>query len=279
MRRAGVNPLDDGTLYVAKFHADGSGEWLPLTPGAPGLEAWTLNDILVNTRTAADLVGATPMDRPEWIDTIPDALAGIATLTNNSNRGVAGTNPRTGLPNPGVDATNPRSPNPYGQVVRWTYADDFTEATFGWDVFALAGDPTVPAHGSTVVGDKYGSPDGLYVAPSGRLWIQTDVSASTINAGAYAGFGHNQMLCADPVTKETRRFLVGPAASEVTGAFVTPDERTMFVGIQHPGEAPSGDNNPANPKQYSSWPDGAGGGRPRSACVVITKDDGGPIGS
>ena len=117
------------------------------------------------------------------------------------------------------------------------------------------------------------------MAPSGRLWIQTDVSASTIGTGAYSGCGNNQMVCADPSTRETRRFLVGPNACEITGVFVTPDETTMFVGIQHPGEAPSGDNDPANPKQFSSWPDGPNGGRPRSACVVITKDDGGPIGS
>ena len=120
---------------------------------------------------------------------------------------------------------------------------------------------------------------GIYVAPSGRLWIQTDVSGSTIDSGAYAGFGNNQMLCADPGTRETRRFLVGPKVCEITGVFVTPDERTMFVGIQHPGEAPSGSNSPSNPKQFSSWPDGPAGGRPRSSCIVITKDDGGPIGS
>ena len=141
------------------------------------------------------------------------------------------------------------------------------------------GDPTVPAHGSTIVGDKYGSPDGIYVAPSGRLWIQTDVSTSTINTGAYAGFGNNQMLCADPATGETRRFLVGPNQCEITGVFVTPDETAMFVGIQHPGETADGSpNDPANPKRFSSWPDGAAGGRPRSACIVITQDDGGPIG-
>ena len=279
MRREGISPLDRGTLYVGKFHSDGTGQWLPLKPGKPGLESWTLNDILINTRGAADAAGATPMDRPEWIDTEPGALTGIATLTNNSARGTAGTNPRTGLPNPGVDAANPRTPNPYGQILRWYYEADFTELTFEWDIFALAGNPSVPAQGSTIVGDKYGSPDGLYVAPSGRLWIQTDVSASTINSGAYAGFGNNQMLCADPHTKETRRFLVGPKGCEVTGAYVTPDERTMFVGIQHPGEPGSGDNDPNNPKANSSWPDGDAGGRPRSACLVITKDNGGVIGT
>ena len=158
--------------------------------------------------------------------------------------------------------------------------NDFSEPTFGWDIFALGGDPTNAVHGSTIIGDKYGSPDGIYVAPSGRLWIQTDVSTSTINAGTYAGFGNNQMLCADPMTRETRRFLVGPKQCEITGVCVTPDEETMFVGIQHPGEtANESPNDPANPKQFSSWPDGAAGGRPRSSCIVITKDDGGKIGS
>jgi uncharacterized protein len=283
MLRRGTSPLDEGTLYVARFNEDGTGEWLPLTPDNPELAGWSLNDILINTRGAADAAGATPMDRPEWIDTFPRHLTAIATLTNNSLRGVAGTNPRTLQPNPGVDAANPRARNVYGHVIRWAYEHDFSEPVFYWDIFAFGGDPDpnvpVPDDGSDINGDKYGSPDGIYVAPSGRLWIQTDVSGSTINSGAYAGFGNNQMLAADPTTKETRRFLVGPKVCEVTGVFVTPDERTMFVGIQHPGEAPTGVNDPLNPKQFSSWPDGAAGGRPRSACLVITKDDGGKIGT
>jgi secreted PhoX family phosphatase len=283
-RRRGINPLDDGTLYVAKFHPDGTGEWLPLTPehvtpNDPLGHTWTLNDILVNTRGAADAVGATAMDRPEWIDTFPESLAVIATLTNNSARGATGSNPRTGLPNAGPDNPNPRAANTYGHIIKWDYRKDFTEPTFRWEIFSLGGDPENASHGSTILGDKFGSPDGIYVAPSGRLWIQTDVSGSALNTGAYAGFGNNQMLCADPATGETRRFLAGPNICEVTGVFVTPDEKTMFVGIQHPGEAPSGANDPANPKRYSSWPDGDAGGRPRSACVVITKDDGGEIGS
>jgi len=279
MRRAGISPLNRGTLYVARFNDDGTGRWLPLTPANPNLVGWTLADILINTRGAADLAGGTRMDRPEWIDTFPDSLAAIATLTNNSLRGAVGTNPRTGLPFDPVDAANPRPSNAYGQIVKWWYKHDFTEPTFKWELFALGGDSEAPGTSSTIVGDKYGSPDGIYVAPSGRIWIQTDVSGSTIEAGAYVGFGNNQMLCADPHTRETRRFLVGPSVCEITGVFVTPDERTMFVGIQHPGEAPSGANDPANPKQYSAWPDGPAGGRPRSSLVVITRKDGGKIGS
>jgi uncharacterized protein len=261
--RRGINPLDDGTLYVAKFHSTGEGEWLPLTPENPALAGWTLADLLINTRAAADLAGATKMDRPEWIGTFPDALTVIATLTNNTRRG-SGTSSSK-------DAPHPRPGTAYGHVIQWSYRKDWTELMFGWETFALCADPANADHGSTIT-DKYGSLEGLYVSPSGRLWIQT-------NSGAYAGFSNNLMLCADPVTRETRRFLTGSNMCEITGVFVTPDERTMFVGIQYPGEVPTSTNEPGNPKRYSSWPDGPEGDRPRSACIVITKDDGGPIGS
>jgi uncharacterized protein len=264
----GTHPLDDGILYVAKFNADGTGNWLPLTPDNPALAGKSLADILINTRASADAVGATKMDRPEWIDVVDSRKEVYVTLTNNAGRTAAT-----------VDAANPRPNNVYGHIVRWGYANDFTDPVFHWEIYALAGDPANPAHGSTIVGDKFGSPDGIYVDPSERLWIQTDVSSSTIDAGAYAGFGNNQMLASDPTTKEVRRFLVGPKGCEITGCSSTPDGRAMFVGIQHPGEAPSGDNDPANPKQFSSWPDGPSGGRPRSALLVITKHDGGVIGT
>jgi secreted PhoX family phosphatase len=291
-RAQGISPLDDGILYVAKFNEDGTGKWLPLTPDNPALASWTLADILINTRGAADLAGATMMDRPEWIDTFPQALTAIATLTNNNRRGSnppSSNNPdgstTAGSARPAIDESNPRANNVYGHIITWQYRKDWAEPSFRWEIFALCGDPAVAAHGSDIDGDKFGSPDGIYVAPSGRLWIQTDVSTSTINSGDYAGFGHNQMLCADPESGEIRRFLVGPRQCEITGVFVTPDERSMFVGIQHPGETPDlpsstdARNDPANPQAFSSWPDHDADGRPRSACILITKDDGGPIGS
>ena len=259
-------------LYVARFDPDGNGEWLPLTPDNPALAGWSLEEILINTRSAADLVGATKMDRPEWIDTYPNELMAVATLTNNSGRG-------TGT-NPGVDAANPRPANTYGHILRWGYDVDFTGDHFWWDIFALAGDrQAATPDGSTVNGDKFASPDGLYVAPSGRMWIQTDVSSGSIETGAYVGYGNNQMLCANPTTRRVRRFLVGPVRCEITGCFATPDETTLFVGIQHPGEPSNGPSDPANPKAFSSWPDGPDGGRPRSALLAITKDDGGQVGS
>ena len=121
--------------------------------------------------------------------------------------------------------------------------------------------------------DIFGSPDGLWIDPRGVMWIQTDASSGALGRRDYARLPNNQMLACDPVTGQTRRFLVGPAGCEVSGAVMTPDLRTMFVNIQHPGEPDFDD--PGSP-HASRWPDG---GRPRSATIAITRDDGGEIGS
>ena len=145
----------------------------------------------------------------------------------------------------------------------------------------LAGDPQhpEPARRGNIKGDAFGSPDGLWFDAAGVLWIQTDVSTSTLNKGHYERLGNNMMLAADVRTGEIRRFLTGPRGCEVTGVTETPDRRTMFVNIQHPGESPSERSDPRNPTAVSTWPDGPAGGRPRAATIVIRKTDGGLIGS
>lgn len=145
----------------------------------------------------------------------------------------------------------------------------------------MAGDPAntrADARGN-VKGDAYGSPDGLWFDDRGTLWIQTDAHATNMYKGDYANVGSNVMLAADVKTGETRRFLVGPVNCEITGVVCTPDMKTMFVNVQHPGESPSDRSDPANPTRYSTWPSGVKGARPRSATVVIHKRDGGVIGS
>ncbi len=143
------------------------------------------------------------------------------------------------------------------------------------------GDPSLadPGKHGNIKGDIFGSPDGLWFDPAGRLWIQTDVSTGALNRGDYAGVGNNQMLCADPATGRIRRFLTGPKGCEVTGVVMTPDGTSMFVNIQHPGETASERSDPAQPLAVSNWPDGAAASRPRSATVVIRRDDGGIIGT
>jgi secreted PhoX family phosphatase len=317
-KASGANLLDTGILYVARFDAgtvvgdnQGTGVWLPLVFGQNGLTAENgfanQGEVLIKARQAADRVGATMMDRPEWVAanrTKPGEV--FLACTNNSRRGTAtpatsnnvNGSTRASSANPAVDEANPRADNRWGHVIRINEMGGDTAAlTFNWDIFVIAGNPAL-------IGDKKGSsnidasntfnsPDGIQVDPEGRLWIQTDGQYS--NTGNFAGQGNNQMLVADIATKKITRFLVGPSGCEVTGVCWTPDSRTMFINIQHPGEVSSHPNAPAghkaaatadkdawtnaNPTAFSKWPDGASAGRPRSATVVIRKNDGGVIGT
>ena len=275
---AGRSALEHGTLYAARFDADGTGVWLELAPGQDGLDAGagfpSQAEICIAPRLAGEIAGATRMDRPEWIAVHPTTGEAYCALSFNETRGQAG--------RPGPDPANPRADNVYGHIIRWRErGGDPTATRFEWDVFILCGDPASadPARRGDIKGDVFGSPDGLWVDGRGVLWIQTDVSTRLLHKGDYAGMGNNQMLAADPVTREVRRFLTGPRGCEITGATGTPDGRTLFVNIQHPGETPSERSDPTAPKGVSAWPEGPAGGRPRSATVVIRRADGGVIGA
>ncbi len=304
--------LDSGTLYVAKFEAGatvgdkaGVGSWIPLVFGQNGLTTengfTSQADVLIRARQAADRVGATMMDRPEWISANPKKAGEVyVTLTNNNRRGTTtassnkpdGTS-AAGSSRPPVDEANPRDNNVWGHIVRWNEAGgDATATSFTWDVFLMAGQPSVTgarAPSSNITAENiFNSPDGLMFDSAGRLWIQSDGSFS--NTGDFANMGNNQMLACDPVSKEVRRFLVGPSGCEITGLAFTPDRKTMFVNVQHPGEVGShprapknaagatiSDNELArNATQFSQWP--IAGTRPRSATVVVRRTDGGVIG-
>lgn len=252
--------LDEGTLHVARFSDDGSGEWIALTPETTGMPA---AEIAILTRIAASKVGATTMDRPEWVAVNPVAIEAYCALTNNSRRGVK--------PNAGGDATpvggpNPRAENKYGQIVRWyPEGDDHAATGFTWDLFVMAGNPTVHKDayaGSENVneGNMFNSPDGMMFDTTGLLWIQTD--GDDDNEGDFAGQGNNQMLAGDPATGRIERFLTGPNGSEVTGLTWSADRRTMFVGIQHP---------------KSPFPDGEGT-LGRSSIIAVKRDDNLPLG-
>ena len=275
--QANKDLLDHGVLHVARFDADGKGQWIPLVHGQGPLTVANgfadQGEVLIKSRQASDLLGATKMDRPEWLTIDPLSGWVYCTLTNNSQRGTDG--------KPGVDAANPRVNNVMGQIIRWKDANDFDGRSFEWNLMVLAGDPAnerAEAKGN-IKGDIYACPDGITFDKQGVLWIQTDAHATQMYKGELARIGNNQMLACDTATGETRRFLTGPTNCEVTGIAFTPDSTTMFVSIQHPGETPSDRSDPANPTQYSNWPDYAPNGRPRSALVVIRKNDGGIIGS
>jgi secreted PhoX family phosphatase len=275
--QANATLLDHGTLYVARFDADGTGRWLPLVHGQGPLTATNgfadQGEVVIKARQASDLLGATKMDRPEWLAIDPKTREVFCTLTNNSSRGRAGA--------PGVDAANPRANNVMGQIIRWVDDGDFDGTSLRWNHLLLAGDPAqarAEAQGN-VRGDVFACPDGLAFDQRGVLWIQTDMSSSAMHQGELARFGNNQMLACDTASGEIRRFLTGPVGCEITGCTFTPDGRTMFINVQHPGESPSERSDPAQPSRFSTWPDGPGATRPRSATVVIRKADGGLIGT
>lgn len=257
--------LEEGKLYAAKFSDDGTGRWIELSPESTGMA--TQAEVSIHTRVGASKVGATTMDRPEWVSANPNKAEVYCCLTNNSKRGVE---PNAGGDDTPVGGPNPREANKYGQIVRWQPdGADHTSDTFAWDLFVLAGNPMVHkdlnAGSDNVTPDNmFNSPDGLKFDTNGLLWIQTDGNYS--NEEDFAGQGNNQMLAADSATGEIRRFLVGPKQAEITGLTWSPDRRTMFVGVQHPGERGEG-----------NWPDG-GDLTPRSAIIAVTRDDGGLVG-
>jgi secreted PhoX family phosphatase len=278
---ANKNILDVGKLYVGRFDSKGMGQWVELTQGMNGLTSEngfaTQADVLIQCRAAADAVGATKMDRPEWIAVHPKTKEVFVTLTNNNLRGQAG---RASSEQP--DDANPRADNQMGHILRWQEdGNDAAATTFRWTHFVLAGDPTMakPEHQGTIKGDIFSCPDGLRFAPNGLLWIQTDISTSVMNQGIYKVFGNNMMLVADPATGQMKRFLTGPLGCELTGISFTPDQRTIFVNIQHPGETASERSDPDKPLAISRWPDGAKAGRPRSATLAIRRKDGGVVGT
>jgi uncharacterized protein len=322
--------LDQGTLYAARFNADGKGEWIALSISNPliaGYAAYPFADqadVVVNARLAADAVGATKMDRPEWCATHPFTGEIYFTLTNNSARKAQPASSSEST----VDAANPRSysdsygggtagspGNINGHIIRVAeLAGESTALGFRWDVAVFGAqadaDPDTINLSSLTADQDFSSPDGLWFSEvTGLAWIQTD-------DGAYTDVTNCMMLAAvpgkvgdggtrtlsytkadgstmtvrtpvgrNPTPDRLKRFLVGPKDCELTGCCETPDGRALFVNIQHPGEnivaADVGD-----PSKYTShWPGNAGYGaggaraRPRSATIVITKDDGGRIGS
>ena len=274
--KANRDLLDHGTLYVARFDAGdgnpdrpkGQGQWIELTHGKNGIDASSgfadQAQVLIQARLAASVVQATRMDRPEWIVVSPKDGQVYCTLTNNAKRG------EDGQP---VGGPNPREKNVYGQILRWrTGGDDHGAMSFSWDLFVVAGNPGVhagqPKGGSSNITPQnmFNSPDGLGFDKAGRLWILTDGDYS--NSGDFAGMGNNQMLCADPDSGEIRRFMVGPVGCEVTGIAFAPDQKTLFVGIQHPGETGG-----------STFPEHLPNGKPRSSVMAITREDGGIIGA
>jgi hypothetical protein len=268
-RGANMRLLESGTLYVARFRDDGTGEWLPLTYGVgPLTEANGFSsqaEVVISTRRAGDLIGGTKMDRPEDVEANPVSGKVYCALTSNDRR-----KPEQ------VDKANPRANNKFGHIIEITEdGNDHAAARFRWEIFVKGGDPKNPDHqadyqGHTDVSPLAG-PDNFAFEESGRLWVATDgiEDALGVNDGIFA------VETQGPERGRARRFLSSPAGAEVCGPAFTPDGRTLFVAIQHPGFG----SKVTYEKPESRWPDYRDDMPPRPSVVAIYREDGGKIGS
>ena len=275
----GAKYMDAGTLYVARFDADGKGVWLALDVDSVTTDGTTTlgdvfgteADIILNTAGAADLLGATPMDRPEWTAVDPVSGTVYLTLTNNTRRTES------------TNDANPRLNNAFGHIIRWDEVADSN--AFDWDIFVFGspqdGDAETNRSGLGEL-NQFASPDGLAFDDRGIMWIQTDNGADAVE-----DYTNDQMLAVIPSNlvdsdgnqevlstnnqAELRRFFVGPNDCEVTGLALTPDQKNFFVNIQHPGNWPYSSN------AAEETPTGTTV-RPRASTVVLVKDDNGEIG-
>jgi uncharacterized protein len=265
-RKANMGLLDEGTLYVAKFNDDGTGVWLPLTFGQNGLTADkgfnSQGDVVMNARLAGDAVGATKMDRPEDIEPNPVNGRVYMVMTNNTQRGTSN--------RPAPDAANPRVENRHGHIIEVTEANgDHTSTTFNWNMFLVCGEPK---DNSTYFAgfpkdrvSPISSPDNIAFDNMGNLWIATDGQPGTLKV--------NDGFFAVPVEGEDRgylrQFFSGVPGGEVCGPEFTPDNTSLFLAIQHPGEGGTVE------KPVSQWPDNAVAPRP---SVVVVQPAQGRIG-
>jgi uncharacterized protein len=262
-REENFSLLDEGTLYAAKFDSDGAGngigEWIPLMPGRGPLADWTESMVLINTRGAADLVGATEMDRPEDIESNPVTGKVYVVCTNNRLRGAPG--------HPGTDPANPTAKNTHGHIIEITEdGGNHASTRFRWEIFMRCGDPSKGEANTYFAGcDKnrvspVSCPDNIIFDRKGNLWIATDGQPNSLKK--------NDGIYAVPVQGRdrgwVRQFLSAVPGAEVASLEMTPDNRGLFASIQHPG---AGSKNLHPASLTSRWPDGD---FPRPSVIVVT---------
>jgi secreted PhoX family phosphatase len=276
-RAANMDLLDEGTLYVAKFEEDGTMEWMPMVHGEGPLTAEngfnSQADVVIETRRAADLLGATKMDRPEDIQ--PNSGNGkvYVMLTNNTRR-----------TEEEVNAANPRAENAFGHIIEIAEADgDFAATSGTWEILLKCGDPSIAEVGATFTTDTsengwFGMPDNAAVDADGRLWVSTDGNNPT-DTGRTDGLW--AVDTEGNARGTSRLFFRVPVGAEMCGPVFTGNGETLFLAVQHPGDGGEDWEGHGRPSYYEDlstrWPDFNDNMPVRPAVVVVTKQGGGKI--
>lgn len=223
--------LTAGTLHVAHLE---SGTWIPLTLEDSRLKSVFKDelDILIHARVAAKLVGATPLDRPEDIEVDPITGAVLVALTNNKTEG-----------------------RPFGKILKLKEVNnDPLSLKFEHEVFLSGGSDAGLA-----------CPDNLAFDRAGNLWITTDISGSSMNQGAFTEFKNNGLFVvprSGPQAGIAMQVASAPKDAEFTGPLFSPDYKTLFLSVQHPGELTRDLAHPT-----SRWPSGTG--LPKSSVITL----------
>jgi uncharacterized protein len=260
--------FSEGMLYVAQFNPDGTGRWIALKPDTPvapvrpsdnlgnqlqlplrpqggtQLTYKTLGDlysgnaiekqgaILIDAHYAANACGGTCTARPEDTEVAPDGSLYIAFTSGTVD--AAGDSPdRRIFQGPQrttqskiQDQTQRETPYPHGFIMHLTETDNEPAAmTFTWNMFALGGDPAKGGAG-------FANPDNLLIDRASNIWVVTDM-------GAPKGYFGNDGLWFMPSQGRNRGkahlFAIGPMECELTGPFMSGDQQTLFLSVQHPG--------------------------------------------
>ncbi len=147
-------------------------------------------------------------------------------------------------------------------------------------VARFAGDPpAAPADGARYPAPVSASgwltaPDNCALDPAGRLWIATDQGRRWRGTGRADGlYG---CTLDGPARGALRCLFRAPVGAEVCGPEFTPDGRTLFLAVQHPGIAGFQDGSYGRPG--TRWPDFDDDVPPRPSVLAITREDGGIIG-
>lgn len=252
--------------------------------------------ILIDAHYAANAAGITCTARPEDTEVAQDGTLFIA-FTSGSPGSDGGPDKEI------FKGSQGETPYEFGWVMRLQEDDSNPDSmTFRWELFATGGEPAEGGLG-------FSNPDNLEIDPDGNLWMVTDMSTSSQNKAVASRvvngnpvsqtdlvglFGNNSawfIPTSGANAGTAYPFAISPMDTEICGLRFTEDRQTLFLAIQHPGEAGGMrqdlkteirqfDMRTTTGREFiqqrkipigSNWPDKAANHPPRPAVVAVRR--------